>query len=78
MLLLTPTTLRDSGFLSRRDDEFSARFSDISRKILKNAAFALKFGVDKADILLFQIEKRILIFWRYSSILALCEIKIQS
>ena len=45
-------------------DAFSALFSGRSRKILKNSALAVKFGVDTADILLFQIEKRILIFWK--------------
>ena len=34
-----------------------AVFSNRFRKILKNAALAVKFGVDTADILLFQIEK---------------------
>ena len=32
---------------------FSAVFSNRFRKILKNAALAVKFGVDTADILLF-------------------------
>ena len=37
-------------------DTFSANFSGRARKILKNAALAVKFGVNTADMLLLSIE----------------------
>ena len=58
-------------------DEISAVFSGRSRKILKKAAFPVKFCADTADISLFWIEKRILIFWWYFNTLALPQFEIK-
>ena len=58
-------------------ETFSANFSGRSWKMQKNTAFLVKIGVDTADVLIFWVEKRILILWWYFDTLALCKIKVK-
>ena len=51
-------------------DAFSPIYSGRSRKMQKNSEIRAKFGIDTADILIFWVEKRILILWWYFDTLA--------